>query len=194
MYMRVFDRDLSAPKQYRKGTHRTCDPLETVRRYEPVAPVIGLTRLANITGLDVIGIPVWVGIRPNSRGLSTSQGKGLTDAAAKASALMESVENWHAENIDRPVRADSYEGLRRTMPVVDLDGLSYYEDAPPRPDLPMPWIEGYDLLRNETCWVPLECVSTNYVVSARLTSANSFVQSSNGLSSGNRLLEAIAAR
>jgi ribosomal protein S12 methylthiotransferase accessory factor YcaO len=90
MCMRVFDRDLSAPKQYRKGTHRTCDPLETVRRYEPVAPVIGLTRLANITGLDVIGIPVWVGIRPNSRGLSTSQGKGLTDAAAKASALMES--------------------------------------------------------------------------------------------------------
>ena len=49
---------------------------------------LGITRLANITGLDRIGIPVVQAIRPNSRSVSTSQGKGESLDAAKASALM----------------------------------------------------------------------------------------------------------
>jgi ribosomal protein S12 methylthiotransferase accessory factor len=53
------------------------------------------------------------------------------------------------------------------------------------------WIEGYDLLQEQPCWVPLESVSTNYVGSAQQRSAMTFMQSSNGLAGGNELLEAM---
>jgi len=57
---------------------------------------MGITRLGNITGLDRIGIPVAVAVRPNSRSVSVSQGKGLELAQAMASALMEACEGFHA--------------------------------------------------------------------------------------------------
>lgn len=70
---------------------------ETLARVKPLFPLFGITRVANVTGLDTIGIPVVMVNRPNSRGLAVSQGKGVTLAAAKASAVMESIESWHAE-------------------------------------------------------------------------------------------------
>ena len=51
-----------------------------------MAPM-GITRLADVTGLDNIGIPVFQAIRPNARSLSVSQGKGVSLEAAQASAL-----------------------------------------------------------------------------------------------------------
>lgn len=189
--LRLFGVEQRLAKAHRSGTHRSCTPAETLARFRPKAADIGLTRLANVTGLDVVGLPVWVAIRPNARGLSTSQGKGLTHDAAKASALMESIETWHAEHIERPVVFDSAWSLRKRAPVIELEGLSYYEDAPPRADLPMAWIEGYDLLQDGPCWVPLETVSTNYVVPARMNPAPTFIQSSNGLAGGNHILEAV---
>ncbi|SFK94945.1 YcaO-like family protein [Lysobacter sp. cf310] len=189
--IRVFGEELRLMKSFWDGTQRACDPEDTVRRLQALAPRIGLTRLANVTGLDVIGVPVWVAIRPNSRGLATAQGKGLTHAAAKASALMESVECWHAETIERPVYVDSPWSLRRRAPIVQYERLSHYEDSAPRADQPIAWVEGYDLLQDGPVWVPLESVSTNYVGSGRRGSATTFMQSSNGLAGGNEVLEAI---
>ncbi|WP_158549193.1 YcaO-like family protein [Lysobacter silvisoli] len=189
--IRVFGQDLSLAKSFWDGTQRACDPQDTVRRLRALAPRIGLTRLANVTGLDVVGVPVWVAIRPNSRGLATSQGKGLTHAAAQASALMESVECWHAEHIERPVRVDSPWSFGRKAPIVQYQRLSHYEDSPPRADQPIAWVEGYDLLQDGPCWLPLESVSTNYVGSGQRGSATTFMQSSNGLAGGNEVLEAI---
>ena len=189
--IRVFGQDMQLAKAFWDGTQRACNPDETVKRLTALAPRIGFTRLANVTGLDVIGVPVWVGIRPNSRGLATSQGKGLTHSAAKASALMESIESWHAENIDKPIFVDSPWSFGRKVPIIQYDRLSYYEDSPPRADQPISWVEGYDLLQERSCWVPLESVSTNYVGSAQRRSAMTFKQSSNGLAGGNELLEAI---
>lgn len=179
-------------KRFHDGTHRHCAPAETLERFAPVARRIGVTRIADITGLDVVGMPVWVAVRPNARGLSTSQGKGLTSDAAKASAMMESIETWHAENISLPVRFDSPWAMAREGTVIDVGGLSQYADHPPRADLPMAWIGGTEMFSGRPCWVPLECVSTNYVVSARQVSESSFVQSTNGLAGGNSRPEAIA--
>ena len=182
---------LDQPKRFRAGTHRACSPAETLAWLMPKARAIGVTRVGNVTGLDVIGIPTWVAVRPNSRGLSTSQGKGLTDEAARASAVMESVESWHAETIDHPVRITDRAAIARHGAAVDPERLSYYQDAPPRPDLAITWIEGFDLARQGPCWVPLECVRTDYVVRGDGGLATSFVQSSNGLAGGNHLLEAM---
>ena len=189
--IRVFGQEMHLPKAFWDGTQRACDPQDTVKRLTALMPLMGITRLANITGLDVVGVPVWVGMRPNSRGLATSQGKGLTHAAAQASALMESIESWHAENIDRPVHIDSPSSFGRKVPIIQYDRLSYYDDSPPRSDRPFAWIQGDDLLQDQPCWVPLESVSTNYVGPANGRSASSFVQSSNGLAGGNEMLEAI---
>ena len=190
--MRVFDRELSLHKSYTDGTHRACDPAETVSRYRPRAAEMGITRLANITGLDVIGLPVWVAVRPNSRGLSTSQGKGFDAASARASAMMEAIEGWHGEHVDRPLRHDSYHALGSRAPVIDVTRLNTYADVVLRGDTPLLWIEGYDLMQDRPTWVPFDCASTNYVWPGRGGTQAAFVMSSNGLASGNHLLEAIA--
>lgn len=111
------------PKSFRDGTHRLVAPEETLARVTRHMPAMGITRIANVTGLDAIGVPVVSVCRPNGRGLAVAQGKGLTLAAAKASGLMESVEGFHAETISRPLVLSSHEALRRTRTAIDVDGL-----------------------------------------------------------------------
>ena len=77
----------------------------------PLAARMGITRIAVLTGLDSIGIPVVAAVRPNSRSIAVHQGKGATLAAAKASAVMEAVETYHAENITLPLRLASFDEL-----------------------------------------------------------------------------------
>jgi ribosomal protein S12 methylthiotransferase accessory factor len=149
----------------------------------------GITRLADVTGLDVIGMPVYMAVRPNSRSLSVSQGKGLDRPSAKASALMESVEGWHAERADLPIRYESYAALRRSSPVIDITRLPLRRGATLDFSAPMLWVTGYDLIKSCTMWLPYECVSLNFVRPSRL--GTTFHLSSNGLASGNHILEAI---
>ena len=73
-------------KHYLAGTHRIMDPDATLASVLPHAPRMGITRIAVLTGLDVIGIPVVAAVRPNSRSIAVHQGKGVTLSAAKASA------------------------------------------------------------------------------------------------------------
>src|SRR5580700_11508074 len=98
------------PKRFRRGTHRTTAPEETLARVRPYAARMGITRLGNITGLDRIGIPVAIAVRPNSRSASVSQGKGLDLPQAMASALMEACEGFHAEAIG-PLRRATHRKL-----------------------------------------------------------------------------------
>lgn len=95
-------------KGHRAGTDRTISPARTLERIAPLLSAMGITRVADVTGLDCIGIPVAFCCRPNSRALAVSQGKGLDLAAAKASAIMESVEGFHAERVSLPVRWATY--------------------------------------------------------------------------------------
>jgi len=176
------------PKQFRRGTHRTAAPDETLARVRPYAVRMGITRLGNITGLDRIGIPVAIAVRPNSRSVSVSQGKGFELPQAMASALMEACEGFHAEEIG-PLRRSAYRDLSRTDRVVDPATLC----AGARPfdeRAPIAWVEGYDLLNREPCWVPAEIVHTDYTESRP---DGFFLAGSNGLASGNHLVEAINA-
>jgi ribosomal protein S12 methylthiotransferase accessory factor len=56
-------------------------------------------------------------------------------------------------------------------------------------DLQVLWIEGQSLLSNEGVWLPYELVHTNYT-HPPLSGEGCFLCSSNGLASGNNLLEA----
>jgi YcaO-like protein with predicted kinase domain len=179
-----------AHKGFYAGTHRIATPDETLKRVYPFLPAMGITRIADVTGLDVIGIPVVMVCRPNSRSLAVSQGKGLDLAAAKASGVMESIEAYHAEHITSPVKLATYEEMRYTNTLVDVTRLPRGTNIPFDTNLVLPWIEGHDLLNDEPTWVPYEMVHTNYTVSLR-TALSGFSATSNGLASGNHRLEAI---
>jgi ribosomal protein S12 methylthiotransferase accessory factor len=59
------------------------------------------------------------------------------------------------------------------------------------PRLQILWIEGYDLIQREPIWLPFETIHTNYTIAMR-GHAGDFIASSNGLASGNHILEAIS--
>jgi YcaO-like protein with predicted kinase domain len=177
-------------KVYRNGTYRICSPADTLQRVRPHFDAMGITRVANVTGLDHIGIPVVMVCRPNSRGLSVSQGKGLGLEDAKASGVMEAIEFFHAEHIELPLTFESYAGLRRHARVADVAALPQGHDSRFRPNLRVFWIEGYDLLNEEPVWVPYELVHTDFRL-PRMAGANCFLRSANGLASGNHRVEAL---
>ena len=180
-----------ARKGFTAGTHRLVPPRETVERVRHFMPVMGITRIANVTGLDTVGIPVVMVSRPNSRSISVSQGKGLDVDAAKASGLMESIESYHAERIALPLKLGSVEDLRYSHSLVDVDRLSRLVDSRFTPYKQLLWVGGRDLLGDREVWVPYELVHLNYTLP--LPSGHGcFVASSNGLASGNHRLEAIS--
>jgi YcaO-like protein with predicted kinase domain len=148
---------------------------------------MGITRLGNITGLDRIGIPVVAAIRPNSRSVSVSQGKGLDLPQAMTSALMEAIEGFHAEEVDKGRRA-AYRELGAASSVVDPLTLCT-TGRPFDVDASISWLEGFDLLRQEPCWLPAEIVHTDYTQPLD----GYFLAGSNGLASGNHLVEAISS-
>lgn len=176
-------------KGYRRGTHRHISPRDTLARVAPFLGRMGITRLANVTGLDSIGIPVVLACRPNSRSLAVSQGKGLDLDAAKASAVMETTESYHAENIILPLRLGTFHDLRTRERVVDVDVIPRPLGSAFRSDLPLLWIEGDDWMQREQMWVPFQMVHTAYTTSMRFD-LHCFSCSTNGLASGNHLLEA----
>lgn len=188
--IRIADRTHRARKRYVAGTHRTCAPRATLARARALMPALGITRLANLTGLDSLGVPVFSAIRPNGRSLSTSQGKGLDEDAAAASALMESIETWHAENIALPRVRGSYRALRKERGAVDIRLLPRAQPGRPSLDAAHEWVEGFDLAGERAVWVPLEAVTLDCVFPRGYQPA--FDVSSNGLASGNHLLEAIS--
>ena len=185
--LRFYDRVLDAPAKLRDGTHRAATLDETWRRFAPAAKHAGITRLADLTGLDTLGVPVFAAIRPLGKSLSTQQGKGVTPQAARVSALMESLETFTAEELCVPIVRGSYRALRRKRNVVDVRGL-------PRPrkrldlDASWRWVEGFDLVAGEPILVPAQAVTLD----TTFTKPPVFDISSNGLASGNVLVEAVA--
>lgn len=179
-------------KRYRAGTHRVVDPADTLARVRPMLPAMGITRIANITGLDRISVPVALAFRPNSRNLAVSQGKGLTLDAAKASAVMETIEHFHAESIAAELVGASRDDLQRTARTVDTERLPRAAGDLFSPALTMPWIEGWDWLQQAPVWVPYDIVATDYTLPFP-PGHGCFQSTSNGLASGNHPLEAISS-
>lgn len=177
------------PVTYRLGTHRTRTPEQTLAHVIPHMPAMGITRIADVTGLDTIGIPVVMVCRPNSRSVSVSQGKGYTLAAAKASGLMESVEGFHAENMTQPLHIASMLDMQKFTTIVAPATLPSIKGSVFHDNYPVSWIEAEDLVSGQSLWIPYEMVHTNYTY-PRPSGSGCFPASSNGLASGNTIAEA----
>lgn len=173
-----------------EGTTRVCSPRETIDRVTPLLPVFGITRVANVTGLDTIGIPVVMVTRPNARSVSVSQGKGATLDAAKASGLMEAIEIHHSEHILAPLLLGSYNELRFREAVVDVTAMALSGRKELTPAARLLWVRGTELSAEKPVWVPYEAVHTDFR-SPFPEGSGYFLCTSNGLASGNTYDEAV---
>ncbi|MCO6009941.1 YcaO-like family protein [Actinoallomurus purpureus] len=170
------------------GTHRVLTAAETLRRIEPLFPVVGITRLADVTWLDEIGIPVYQAVRPNSWTVSVSQGKGLTDDLAKVSAAMESIESWHAERVGPGAMVATVADMEREC------GYRVHELSLERrhhlwPGLELEWTRAIRLDGGADTFLPTEALRLD----GRVRDAwmpPLFALNSNGLASGNTFVEA----
>src|SRR5262249_4619624 len=102
--------------------HEPCDPntcrvdpvSESVKRVMSLQRKLGITRIADLTSYDVLGIPVAGVTRPpvHSSDITASSGKGMTWLEALASALFEAVE-WHAASSVTDLHTETLEELIR---------------------------------------------------------------------------------
>lgn len=171
-----------------RGTHRLFELEQTVARMTALMARCGMTRLADISGLDRIGVPVMMVSRPNAQPVSVSQGKGLTPAAAAASALVEAAELYHAEQALCPGLYASARRMEESGHVIVLEGLWRELRAPIDPYSSFAWTAAQDLRTGQTVWLPHDLVHAD--LTGNQAAGGGFVISSNGLAGGNSLTEA----
>ena len=180
-----------APKFARCGVVRTVPPTETIRRVMPLMEIIGVTRVAEVTGLDRVGIHNFTSVRPRERGegISYYNGKGLTRAAAHAGAMMEAIERYSGELCDLPVYYCTRDEMERRGPTVDPASIIVPRTKEYRQELSLEWVEGYDLFSLQPTYLPLNAVVFPYEPPAGRTVL--YDSGTNGLASGNTLEEAL---
>lgn len=152
-------------------------------RLRPGLAAQGITRLADITGLDCLGVPTALAVRPLGRSLAVSQGKGLAPAQAMLAAVFEALESAAAERHALPLRCATAADLSRAARIVPLDRLPRRRGAAPRDSQALLWVEGRDLTDGGATWLPYELVHSDYTLPSPV-SAGHFAQSSNGLAAG----------
>ncbi|MEJ3653468.1 YcaO-like family protein [Actinomycetes bacterium KLBMP 9759] len=178
------------PRVPKRHGNRECGPNETFDRMAPHLARVGITRLADVTGLDRIGIPVFNAIIPRSPdNLSVYNGKGATAADARTSAVMEAVERFAGWLPLRPDRIAAYAELAAAG-VAAIDPLGHNMQPHPayRSDRPISWVRGVDLLNEESVLVPL-FLAGYYVRFHELPCYR--ITTSNGIASGNTVEEAV---
>ncbi len=181
----------SCIKGYKKGTHRAVPPEGTLSRIEPKMPAAGVTRVADITGLDRIGIPVFSSIRPTAEGgaVSVYNGKGTTAEEAKVSAMMEAVERYSAEVHGMKLLVNSYTGLSEKDNALNPKELILPDYVKNAEEVRIPWVRGYDLIQKEEIYVPANAVF--HPLPSRYDRVRLFRTNTNGLAAGNEIEEAI---
>lgn len=182
------------PVKYFGCTHRAIAPEETIKNVESKLRAAGVTRVAEITHLDRVGIPVYSAIRPAAAegAVSIYAGKGATKPQAKASAMMESFERYSAE-----LHADDkqkfingvFEGSEGELNRYIRPSLLILPNLLFDPETAeVEWVRSTNLKDDEDVLVPANAVYHPYVPER---SVKLFQSNTNGLASGNRLEEAV---
>lgn len=180
--------DLTSAPKCGVHTTRSAAPGDTLERVSKLLREIPITRISDLTPLDPLRFPVFVAVTPLAKDLTTHAGKGADANSARASAVMEAVERISAEEHgpSEPLVA-SFSRLSGSSPVrvldprrCDLPADSRYQEQQP-----ISWLSGYDLFRGDAVLLPRDLVvsppSEGVLVDV----------DTNGLASGNSLLEAV---
>lgn len=185
---------LKSQKKLRgKLSSRIISVEETIKTILPVSSSIGITRLADITNMDILGIPNFSAVLPGTEDyIWVYSGKGPTRMDAKASALMESIERYSSlpSGNRKKMIQGSYKELSKVSKTLHPSNvvepmILEYDD-----EMIMDFLSGYDLINNERILIPAPLALFRY--SPKPPAINPFAyHHTNGLASGNVLEEAI---
>jgi thioglycine synthase len=175
------------------GTSRIKPAHETLNNVMPISKKIGVTRLADITDMDVLRIPNYSAVVPGTEDyIWVYSGKGPTKRHAMASALMESIERYSSLPsgwLGKFVRS-SYSELSKTRKVLHPDEIVEPLRFVYHADMIMDWLPGHDLVSGEEIMVPASIALFRYTPSPPSINPFSYFHT-NGLASGNVMEEAI---
>jgi YcaO-like protein with predicted kinase domain len=149
----------------------------------------GITRVADITGLDTVGIPVFQAVRPTAEdGLNTvTNGKGLSRQAARVSAIMEGLERYCSELHRRVPLEDSYSSLSESSATLDPRRLILSAQSSWTPDTRIDWWQAKAVSHGDaTVWVPAAAVFKPFPRGMDLLKPHTI-----GLAAGNTWEEAV---
>jgi ribosomal protein S12 methylthiotransferase accessory factor len=168
---------------------RSLAPEVTLLYAKQLASAAGISEVRDITDLDILRVPVYVSVRPHARGESYTFGKGLHRVDAEVGAYMEALEFFFAEpgmgrvsthwGSVRDVAGQEHadDAILDFVPLlqreIDLDGSLLLASV-------------RDLGSGDECAIPAELI----FYPAPDVGQSLFGSSTNGLASGNSVLEA----
>ncbi len=202
--VKIFSKSLYNGCDYKKQSqypYRHLSPQKTNRKLSKrTRNLCGITRVSDITGLDLIGIPTYIAIRPMAfsasplkQGLiSVYNGKGFTKIQAKVSAIMEAIERYSAESFDREMLISSHKELKNHTEAIEPKLFNSSDEQVNNEwnTSLIEWSLGINLISNEPVAAPSVNVYFPYITPLGTKVINTF-HSTTGLASGNTLLEAI---
>jgi ribosomal protein S12 methylthiotransferase accessory factor YcaO len=176
------------------GTSRIKPASETLNNVMPVSKKIGVTRLADITDMDILRIPNYSAVLPGTEDyIWVYSGKGPTKRHAMASALMESIERYSSlpsSGWSGKFVRSSYSELSKTHKVLHPDKIVEPMRFVYRTDMMMDWLPGHDLISGEEIMVPASLALFRYTPPPPAINPFSYFHT-NGLASGNVMEEAV---
>lgn len=179
------------PVKYFGCTHRAIPPEKTINWVKDKLRAAGVTRVAEITHLDRVGIPVYSAIRPSAAhgAVSIYAGKGATKDQAKASAMMEAFERYSAElqenNTGKNFISACFDEIEKCVNPKSLI-LPKLPFNPEKRELN--WVKAVNIKNDKDYLVPANAVFHPYTTSNGI---NLFKSNTNGLASGNKIEEAV---
>lgn len=165
---------------------RSRDCADTDRLLSRLGPQLGITRVADVTQLDTLGIPCFTAVRPGP-GTSVYSGKSLDPVDARVGAQMEAIETAVAFGHPPALCHGPHRVAARHGPALDpaclaigntatIDPAAYADD----------WVAGHELRSGAPILVPAAAVYLGHIHTPP------WYASSNGLASGNSATEAVA--
>ena len=171
---------------------RTVMPEETLKRAVPLLEKAGMHPLQDITSLDDLGIPVFSVHRDmTAKGtFGNYNGKGATREQAMASAVMEALERYCAEQRDTDeIVYGTYEQACANGLAVDPVSLNLSQNtAAYARSAEIAWVEGFEMFRGVPVWVPACETFYPYYPDSDLQLTRFHT---NGIAAGNTMEEAI---
>ena len=152
-----------------------------------------MTRLADITDMDVLRIPNYSAVVPGTEDyIWVYSGKGPTKGHAMASAIMESIERYSSLPSGGPRKfvRSSYAELSKTHKVLHPDRIVEPMRFEYRDDMLMDWLSGHDLVAREQIMVPASIALFRYTPQPPAVNPFAYFHT-NGLASGNVMEEAV---
>ena len=178
---------------FRMSSSFRAEPLRvTLANAKALAQQLGISRVTDITYLDWVGVPVFASIRPDAQpgSLCVNAGKGIRVNEARVGAYMEAIEYAFAEynraslKVSMIPAGNVYLGRTRPRSILDFCPVMNAEIAL---DGNIACVKARDIASGKLFHVPAELV---FLPLPPQFDGRYFGSNSNGLASGNSVLEA----